>query len=143
MAGAITLRIIAPESIVLDTTAESVTVPGVDGSMGILPRHAPMVAAIAPGRLCYKKDGRSHAMFVSAGFAEVREDTVRVVAEASEMPEEIDEERARAAAERARSRLLRRGRRAEGESAADLDTARAEYALRRALMRLSVARRDR
>ena len=130
--GALTLRVITPERIVLDTAVDSVRIPGVDGSIGILPRHAAMVAALDAGLLHYRQGGRDEVMFVSGGFAEVRDDTVRVVTEAGERPAEIDEERAREAEKRARERLSQ-GRTADGEP---LDLLRAEAALRRSLMRL-------
>lgn len=135
MAGELTLRVITPDSILLDTQASYVRIPGVDGSMGILPRHAAMVSAIEVGLVHYKQGGEEHVLFVSGGFAEVRGSTVRVVSEAGERPAEIDEERARAAEERARKRL------AEGEPLhPQLDIARAELSLRRAQARL-LARR--
>ena len=101
----LTLRIITPERIALDGTASSVRIPALDGSMGILPRHAPMVAALAEGELRYKNAQGEQSIFVSGGFAEVRDNTVRIVSEAGERPEEIDEERARQAEQRARERM--------------------------------------
>jgi F-type H+-transporting ATPase subunit epsilon len=137
MAGEFTLRIITPERIALDTRVESARLPGADGALGILPRHAPMVAVIAVGELHYVEQGVRKSVFVSEGFAEVRNNTVRVVCEAGELPEEIDEARAREAEQRARERLSRKGKTQDAEEA--LDTLRAESALRRALLRLSVS----
>ncbi|MEO6708611.1 MAG: F0F1 ATP synthase subunit epsilon [Planctomycetota bacterium] len=136
MAGELTLRVITPERIALDVRVESVRLPGVDGALGILPRHAPMVAAIAIGQLFYVEQGVRKSLFVSEGFAEVRSNTVRVVCEAGELPADIDEARAREAEKRARERLERKDQpMSEGEV---LDMARAEAALRRAIMRLAV-----
>lgn len=133
----LTLRVITPERIVLDTTAREVKFPGVDGSMGVLPRHAPMVAALDAGDLSWTDaDGRIHHQFVAGGFAEVRANTVRLVTESSEPATAIDAERAARAAERARERL--RTRRVE-EGTEEFDVLRAEAALRRALMRSFVA----
>lgn len=131
-ARALTLRVITPERIAHDGEATSVRVPGVDGSIGILPRHAPMVAALDAGLLRWREGAAEHVMFVSGGFAEVRGSTVRVVTEAGERPADIDEERAREAERRARERLAQ-GQAGEGEP---LDVVRAEAALRRAIMRL-------
>jgi F-type H+-transporting ATPase subunit epsilon len=133
----LTLRIITPDKIALDQMVESVIVPAVDGKIGILPRHAPMIAALDTGILEYreKKDSPKHALFVSGGFAEVHGETVRVVTEAGERPSEIDEARAREAEKRARERLdAARNAAAEGDP---IDLLRAEAALRRALMRLA------
>ena len=132
MAGTLTLRVITPERIALDTQVQSVRIPGADGSLGILPRHAPMVAALDSGLLHYRIDGKEQLLFVSGGFAEVRGENLRVVTEAGEKPEEIDEARAREAEKRARERMAGTLKPVEGEP---LDLVRAELALRRALWR--------
>lgn len=130
-AEALTLRVITPDSIVLDTPASSVRIPGVDGQIGILPRHAAMVAALDTGVLRYRHGGSEHFLFVSDGFAEVRDNTLRLVCEAGDVAEEIDVERAKAAEKRARERLEHH----EGS----VDVLRAQAALQRALLRLQVA----
>ena len=132
MANPISLRIITPNAVALDTTADSVVLPGLDGQLGILARHATMVTALSMGELRYEKDGAEHALFVSGGFAEVRDNTLRVVTEAGEDARDIDAARAKAAEERAKQRL------AQGDE--EIDTVRAEAALRRAVMRLSISR---
>jgi|688.fasta_scaffold02830_21 F-type H+-transporting ATPase subunit epsilon len=135
MAASLTLRVITPERIVLDAEVSSISIPATDGGIGILPRHAPMIAALDTGLLRYKLGGKSHVMFVSGGFCEVRGATVRIVTEAGERPEEIDEERVKEAEQRARERL-RSGQVTEGEP---LDLLRAEAALRRAMWRMKAA----
>ncbi len=130
------VRVITPERIVVDTPARSLRVPATDGSMGIFPRHAGMVAALEPGLLSIRLDGgMEEEMFVAGGFAEVRGDTVRVLTAAGEKVSEIDVERARAAERRARERLARRG------GSDEIDHARALAALRRALARLQASAR--
>jgi len=135
MAGTLTLRVITPERVALDRSVASVRLPALDGSMGVLPRHAPMIAALDAGLLRYREQpgGPEHVLFVSGGFAEVRGETLRVVSEAGEKPADIDLERAREAEKRARERLARR----REEGGAPIDLVRAEAALRRALARLS------
>jgi len=133
MAGTLTLRVITPERIALDMQVQSVRVPCVDGQLGILPRHAPMVAALDTGILRFREEGREARLFIAGGFAEVRGDTVRIVTEAGEKPEEIDEERAREAEQRARARL------ADDSGGDPVDVARAEAALQRAIWRLRAA----
>lgn len=135
MAQDLTLRVITPDRIVLDTTASTVQLPGLDGLIGVLPRHAPMVAALSEGALTFDEGGGKTGMFVAGGFAEVRGNTVRVVSQASEAPTEIDVERASKAADRARERL--KNRRVE-EGSEEFDILRAEASLRRAMMRLYV-----
>jgi F-type H+-transporting ATPase subunit epsilon len=132
MAGTLTLRVITPERIALDQSVGSVRVPAVDGSLGILPRHAPMIAALGVGILHYRISGKESLLFVSGGFAEVRGETVRVVTEAGERPQDIDEARAREAESRARERLAK----GQADAGEPLDVLRAEAALKRALMRL-------
>ena len=132
MAGTLTLRVITPERIALDTQVQSVRIPGADGSLGILPRHAPMVAALDTGLLHYRVEGKETVLFVSGGFAEVRGETVRVVTEAGEKPEEIDEKRAKEAEQRARDRMSGTLKQEQGDP---VDLARAELALRRAFWR--------
>lgn len=136
MASDLTLRVITPEKVLLDTTASAVKVPATDGLMGILPRHAAMVAALDAGVLTYREGGRDVELFVSGGFAEVRQNTVRILATVGERAEDIDLDRAKAAEERARTRLAH-DRRAAEES---VDIVRANAALRRAIFRLKVGR---
>jgi len=134
MSRKLTLRVITPDHIVLDTQAEAVQVPAVDGSMGFLPRHADLVAALDIGLLSWREGGKEQSLFVSGGFVEVKQDTVRVVSEAGELPKQIDIERARESERRARERLDQgRG------TGASIDVLRAELALRRAQFRLRAA----
>jgi F-type H+-transporting ATPase subunit epsilon len=138
MTGALNLRVITPERIELDTTCSSIQFITVDGYVGVLENHAPMVAALGIGGLAFGDEGieNKEAMFVAGGFAEVRDNVVRLVTEASERPSDIDVERAARAAERARRRL--ETQEAEGDA---LDFLRAQAALRRAIMRQRIASR--
>ncbi|QDU67352.1 ATP synthase F1 subunit epsilon [Engelhardtia mirabilis] len=134
-----TLRVITPDKILIDETVTSVRLPGIDGFMGVLPRHAHMIAALDFGPLDYKDSkGVAHAVFVGGGFAEVSDNTVRVVAPVGETAGTIDVARAEEAEKRARERLD------SGISAgiADVDTLRAQLALRRAMMRIRTKRRS-
>ena len=135
MAGPISLRVITPEAVTLDTTCSSISFPTTDGSVGVLKGHAPMVAALGIGELKLRGDAGDSAMFIAGGFAEVRDNVVRVVTDVSEPPTEIDVERASKAAERARARL-ETNESAEGEH---LDVLRARASLARAIMRQQIA----
>ena len=137
MSGKLTLRVITPDRIVLDTQADAVSVPAVDGSMGFRPRHAHLVAALDLGVLTWREDGKERRLFVSGGFVEVKEDTVRVVSEAGERPAEIDVQRAKEAEQRARELLEREA--ASSAASGGVDIVRAEAALRRAILRLRTA----
>lgn len=136
MVAQITLRVITPDRIAMDTTVDSVRIPGLDGSMGILPGHARMVAALDSGELRFKASSGDERLFVSGGFAEVRDNTVRVVTDAGERPKDIDPARAAEAERRARERISAA---AHGDRA--IDVLRAEQALRRALMRKLLSER--
>lgn len=139
MAGQITLRIITPQAVVLDRTASSVKFMALDGSMGVLPGHAPMVTALGPGELEAQGEGQTERYFISGGFAEVSDGTLRIVSDACERPSDIDVERAGQAAERARTRLRERS----VGPAETFDVLREEASLRRALMRKNLAGRQR
>ncbi len=132
MASPITLRVITPDTVALDETVDSVVLPGLDGQLGVMARHATMVTALDAGELRYQQSGEEHHMFVSGGFAEVRDNTLRVVTEAGEHVRDIDATRAQAAEERARERIE------QGDE--EIDTVRAEASLRRAVMRISISR---
>ncbi|MDI6827620.1 MAG: F0F1 ATP synthase subunit epsilon [Armatimonadota bacterium] len=127
------LEIATPERVVLQMDAVSVVVPGVEGSLGILADHAPLVAELDIGEAVVRdQDGAIIRLAISGGFIEVRKNVVRILADAAERAEEIDVARAEAAKRRAEERLR--------EKAVGLDYARAEAALKRALTRLKVAR---
>ncbi|MFB3883061.1 MAG: F0F1 ATP synthase subunit epsilon [Armatimonadota bacterium] len=132
---AFALKIMAPDHAVFEGQAQSLIAPGVDGYLGILARHAPMVAELGPGVLTVTEaDGRRSYFAVSSGFLEVQSEGVTILSDAAEAAADIDVDRARAAEERARHRLQ--------ERAPELDVARAEAALRRALARVQVAERN-
>lgn len=126
------LTVITPErTVVKDLATDAVILPVVDGSMGILPRHAPMVAALRTGILKFRRGSRYEPVAIAGGFAEVAGDRITILADAAERAADIDVLRARAAKERAEARLKKR--------LADIDEARARASLRRALVRLKVA----
>jgi F-type H+-transporting ATPase subunit epsilon len=126
-----TVEVVTPERVVYSGEASMVIARGVQGDLGILPNHMPLVTPlkIAPVRI--KTEGEKEIrMAVSGGFMEVRGDKVTILAETAELPEDIDVERAKAAKERAEKRLI--------DKHPDLDIRRAERALQRAMARLDV-----
>ena len=125
------IDIVTAERIVYSAEVEAVIAPGVEGQLGILPHHAPLMTILQAGELVVRKGGQEEIMAISGGFLEVRPDHVIVLADQAERAEEIDAARAEEARKRAEQRLA--NRQVEG-----LDAARAEAALRRALVRLSV-----
>ena len=128
------LEIVSPERLAFSEEVDSVQVPGIDGELGILPHHAPLVSLLGVGELRIRKGGTEELFAVAGGFLQVRPDKVVVMAETADLASEIDLERAEQA-RRDAERILAEGAR-EG---ADLGAARA--ALAQALLRIRVAER--
>ena len=136
MADTIHLEVVTPERLLLQIDVDSVQVPGLDGELGILPGHTPLISQLRPaGLLTYTVNGATSQLAVSAGFAEVLPDRVKILAETAERPEEIDVARAIAAKERAERRL------AQAASDPTVDASRAAEELERSVVRLQVAGR--
>ena len=129
------VEIVTAEHSVLEDTADMVIAPGAEGVLGILPRHAPMIALLKAGELRLKRGGDEVAIAVAGGVMQVQPDKVTVLADAAERAEEIDEARAREAVERARQRM--------GEIRDREDLAATQAAIDRATVRLRVAERRR
>ena len=128
----IRLDIVTPDHLVAHDAVTSVTIPGKNGYLGILPGHAPLLTELAPGELEYTSGGAQHAFAVNWGFAEVLGDRVIVLAQTAERAEEIDVERAEKAKARAEERLKR-------FDDPQVDMERARKALTRAMARLEAA----
>jgi len=129
----LTLEVVTPERQVLHEDVDSIQLPGLDGYLGILPGHAPLLTELGAGVLRFEKGGETRYATALGGFAEVLADRVIVLAESAELAEEIDLGRAEAARERALKRLQ--------EKAGEVDFQRAQLALQRSLMRIQVAPR--
>jgi F-type H+-transporting ATPase subunit epsilon len=129
------LEIITAERQVLADDVNVVVAPGIEGELGILPHHAPLMTILKPGELLIRKDGEETYMSISGGFLEIRPDKVIILADACERAEEIDIERAEEAKRRAEERLK--------TPTPELDMAQAQAALLRSLVRLKVAERRR
>ena len=133
----IQLIVVTPERQLLRETVVEVTIPGLDGQLGILPGHAPLMTELGIGELSYRTStsSQSVAMAVISGFAEVLADRVTVLAETAERAEEIDLARAEAAKARAEKRL------AAGDTNIDWD--RLNISLQRSIIRIQIARKYR
>ena len=132
MAEQIQLEVVTPERRVLAEAVDSVTVPGMNGELGILPGHTPLISQLQTGVLSYSKGGATERLHVSGGFVEVNADRVSVLAEIAERPEEIDAARARLAREHAEKTLS-----AFTGTEEDFEIARAR--LERSVVRLQLA----
>ena len=134
MAGTIRLEVVTPEKIVVSEEAQIVMAPGVLGEFGVLIGHTPFLTALKNGAVRFNDSkGDEHSIFVSGGFAEVLPGQVTILAESAERRRDIDVERARAALERAQTRL------AEMRAKEEIDFTRAQAALQRAILRLRIA----
>jgi F-type H+-transporting ATPase subunit epsilon len=132
MADQLTLDVVTPERRVLSEPVNSVTVPGRNGEMQILPGHAALISELKTGVLAYNQDGTTQQLHVSGGFVEVSDDRVSVLAEIAERPEEIDAARARLAREHTEKQL-------SAWSGTEEDFEKARVKLERSMVRLQLA----
>ena len=130
------LEIVTPERQVFSEQVDSVVCPGIEGELGVLPHHAPLLTTLGVGELRIRRGGEEEFFAIAGGFLQVRPDRVVVMAETADMASEIDLEKALEARREAEQAL------SEGfEEPADL--ARARASLQRALLRIRVAERRR
>lgn len=122
------LRVITPERVFYENTVEMVEFNTVEGEVGIYPGHVPMTVIVKPGILTITEKERARNAALHAGFVEILQDQITILAEVIEWPEEIDRQRAEAAKMRAEERLKTKTQ--------ETDVLRAEIALQKALTRL-------
>ena len=128
-------EIVTAERLVYSEEIDVLVAPGIDGELGILPSHAPLLTELKPGEIRVVKDGDDSYMVVSGGFMEVLGNKITILADTAEHVEEIDVERAEEALRSAEERVESR--------TSDMDMERALAAMRRSQARLRVARRRR
>ena len=129
------LEIITAEQQVFDDEVEMVVAPGIDGQLGILPHHAPLMTVLQPGEILIRKEGEDTFLVVTGGFMEVMGNRVTILADACEHSDEIDESRAQEAVERAKEQIEHQD--------SDVQLERVVASMRRAQVRLDVVRRRR
>lgn len=122
------LKIITPERLFFEGEAEMVEFNTTEGQIGVYKNHVPTTVIISPGILTITMPDEEKEAALHAGFVEILQDQVTILAEAVEWPDEIDENRAKSAKERAERRLQ--------EKEAGIDEDRAQIALMRALTRI-------
>ena len=135
MANTLQLEIVTPEAIVYSEAVDMVTLPGVEGQMGVLPQHVRLMTQMVPGELIVRKDGHEDYLAVGEGLVEITNDHVSIVTNMAVTLESIDE----AAAEEARQRAAARLR----EKLSSEEVASVNAALARSLAQLHVKRRHR
>lgn len=124
------LKIITPERVFYEGDANMVEFNTTEGEIGIYGNHVPMTVIIKPGILTISENDGAKNAALHAGFVEILQDSVTILAEVIEWPEEIDRKRAEAAKERAEERLRTK--------TPEIDVLRAETALQRAMARIHI-----
>lgn len=125
------LEVVTPERIVYSSDIDFVVVPAVEGELGVLYNHAPLVAGLQIGVLRLERDGLTRHIALGGGFLEVTDNHAIVLAESAELGTDIDISRALAAKERAEARLA--------ERSPEMSDARAQASLQRAIARIKAA----
>ena len=133
MAETIKLKIATPEAVVYSSDVEMVTLPGVEGQMGVLPHHVRLITQLVPGEMIVRKNGNDEFLAVGEGLVEVTGEGVSIVTNMAISVKDIDE----AAAEEARQRAAARLR----EKLSAEEVASVNAALARSLAQLHVKRR--
>lgn len=130
MAATFELEVATPDKLLVKEQVTEAEIPGLEGYIGVLPEHAPLISELGVGLLSYKVGGKTHSVIVSHGWVEVQGDRARVLASTAEKPDQIDSKRAKEALDRAERRL---------KEAGDWDIARALKAAERARVRMEAA----
>ena len=132
MDGKLKLDVAVPERQMLSEEVDAVQVPAADGSLGVLPDHAPLMTQLGAGVLSYQAAGQTRYMALTGGVMEVLPDHVRVLADTAEWAEEVDVNRAEEARRRANDMLQ--------SHQMEIDIERANRAIRRAEARLEATK---
>ncbi len=134
MAATLKLEIVTPEAKTYSEDVEMVTLPGIEGEMGIYPMHVPLMTQIVAGELAVRKDGRDYFLAIGEGFVEITADKVAIMTDMAIRAEQIDEAKAEEARKRAEARLA--------EKLNDEEAALVSAALMHSLAQLKVKRRQ-
>ena len=129
------LEIVTPEAKVYSEDVDMVTLPGVEGEMGIFPMHIPLMTQIASGEIVARKGGQDYFLAVGDGFVEITGERVAILTDMAIKADDIDETKAEDARKRAEARLA--------EKLSDEETATVQAALLHSLTQLNVKRRRR
>jgi F-type H+-transporting ATPase subunit epsilon len=132
---ALKLEIVTPDAVTYSETVDMVTLPGLEGEMGIYPNHVPLLTSIVPGEVVVQKGGREFFLAVGDGFVEITGERVAIMTDMAIKAESIDEAKAEEARRRAEARLA--------EKLDDEETAMVSAALAQSLAQLKVKRRQR
>lgn len=129
------LEIVTPEEKVYSEDVDMVTLPGIEGELGILPDHVPLMTQLVAGEVSVRKGGQAYYLAVGAGFVEIRGDRVSILTDMAVGDEDIDVAKAEEALKRAEARLA--------EKLDDEEQATVQASLMHSLAQLKVKRRQR
>ena len=135
MARTLKLQIITPDATVYDEDVDGVTLPTVDGQIGILPHHLRLMTAMVRGEMIVRKDGRAHFLAVGEGLVDVTGERISILTDMAIAVENIDEARAEEARQRAAAQLR--------DKLSAEEVASVNAALARSVTQLHVKRRRR
>ena len=135
MSSTLRLEIITPVATVFSEDVEMVTLPGVEGEMGILPQHVRLMTQMVPGEMVVRKNGQDRFLAVGGGLVEITGDHVAILTDLAIAAENIDLVKAEEARQRAEARLL--------EKLSAEEVASVNAALARTLAEIRVKRRQR
>ena len=133
MAATLKLEIVTPDAVTYSEEVDMVTLPGVEGEMGIYPMHVPLMTQIIPGEIVVRKSGQDYFLAVGDGFVEITGERVSILTDMAIKAEHIDELKAEDARKRAEARLA--------ERLGDEELASVNAALMHSLAQLKVKRR--
>jgi len=134
MAGRLKLEIVTPDAKTYSEEVDMVTLPGVEGEMGIFPMHVPLMTQVVSGEVAVRKDGRDYFLAIGEGFVEITGNRVAILTDMAIRAESIDEAKAEEARRRAESRL--------SEKLDDEEAALVSASLAHSLAQLKVKRRQ-
>lgn len=135
----IKLKIVTPEKTVYEDEIDQITLPTSSGEITVLPNHLALVSSLRPGEILIKKGGEEIPLATAGGFIEVAENSLTILADSAERPEEIDEAEAEEARQKAEELMKKRGE----KTAEAIDYAGLTAKIERELARLKVARKYR
>jgi F-type H+-transporting ATPase subunit epsilon len=138
MSNQLNLEVVTPHRTVLVEDVDSVTLPGIEGELGILPEHIPLLTTLDTGIVTYSSSGKTQAIAVHWGYAQVEGNSVSVLAELAETAAEIDLERAKDAENKAKETLVS-GAPATDWKAEESRQNKYESKLKRSIVRQAVA----
>jgi len=138
MSNQLKLEVVTPHRTVLVEDVDSVTLPGIEGELGILPEHVPLLTTLDTGIMSYNNNGKTQAIAVHWGYAQVEGNSVRVLAELAETSAEIDLQRAKEAETKAKETLVS-GTPATDWKAEESRQNKYESKLKRSIVRQTVA----